>query len=116
MAFQLVKYEMAGGCHLFELIYGRKFTMEELAMQPIKEICMQSLILDNEIEQEHIRQHEMKGKESKGGMVIGSKDVHDLLFYMKYPDMKDAIVTLLTSQEYNTQIAESANNDRNISQ
>ena len=114
MAFQLVKHGMAGGCHLFELIYGREFSREEIAMQPVREVCTQSLILDNEIEQEFIRQQDMKNKEGKGGLIIGSMDVHEKLFEMKYPKEANAIVTLLTSKEYYKQIAESTDNNRNI--
>jgi hypothetical protein len=115
MAFQLVKHGMAGGCHLFELIYGRDFSKSEISIQPVREICTQSLILDNEIEQEFMRQQEMKRKESAGSsLILGSKDVHNILFEMKYPREAAAIVTLLTSEEYFKQIAESTDNHRNL--
>lgn len=86
----------------------------ELSMQPVREISTQSLILDNEIEQEFTRQAEMKAKESKGAMIIGSMDVHEKLFEMKYPKEANAIVTLLTSEEYYKQIAKPTDNNRNI--
>jgi len=91
---------MAGGCHLFEMLYGREFTKDELSSQAIKTILMESLIYDNEVEQEHRRQDEFASKSSHGGMIIGSKNVNELLFQMKHPEMQDCIVTLLTTEEY----------------
>jgi len=111
MAFQLVKYGMAGGCHMMEILYGRKFSIDELFSQPVKEICAQSLVYDNEIEKEHIRQQEMASKKQGGNLVIGSKNVNDILFAAKFPEDANAIVTLLTTKEYEEQIAKSKNND-----
>ncbi len=107
MAFQLVKHGMAGGCHLFELIYGRDFSKEEIALQPIKEICTQSLLYDNELEKEYLRQQESESKSGKGHLILGTKDVHEKLFEWKHPEEAKAIITLLTLQEYTEQIGQS---------
>ena len=95
-----------------ELIYGRSFSKMEIALQPVREICIQSLIYDNELEQDHIRQQELKAKEGKGNnLIIGTKNVSSLLFAMKHPKEDKAIVTLLTSEEYNKQVAKSTNHN-----
>ena len=94
-----------------EIIYGRKFSIEELSAQPVKEISTQCLIHDNEIEQEYIRQQEMKSKQSGGNLVLGSKDVNETLFKMKYPELSDAIVTLLTTKEFEEEVAKSKHYD-----
>lgn len=96
---------------MMEIVYGRKFSIEELSSQPIKEICAQSLIYDNEIEQEHIRQQELNAKKQSGNLVIGTRSVNEALFAARFPEYIDAIVTLLTSKEYEEQIAKPKNND-----
>jgi hypothetical protein len=116
MAFQLVKHKMAGTCHLFELIYGRQFSKAELSSQPVKEICTQCLLLDNELEQEFMRQKEMehKSKNKGGGLVLGTPGISQMLFEHKHPEEAKAIVTLLTLKEYQEEIAEPTDIDRNI--
>lgn len=95
-----------------EILYGRKFTIEELSAQPIREISAQSLIYDSQMEQEYIRQQESKSKNMKGSnMIVGSRDVNELLFQTKYPVESKAIVTLLTTEEFEEEIAKPTDND-----
>ena len=110
MAFQLVKHKMSGGCNLFELLYGRKFTLEELCSQPSREISTQCLIYDNELEQEFIRQQETKSKELEGKFVLGGKDINKLMYDYKWGHLADIIVTLLPREEY-IKIAKSTDNN-----
>ena len=95
-----------------ELIYGREFSREEISLQAVREICIQSLLYDSEVEKEHIRQGEQKSKADSGGrMIIGSKNVQDMLFRMKYPEVYNATVTLLTSKEYEQEVGKSKNSN-----
>lgn len=111
MAFQLIKHGQYAGCHLFELLYGREFTKEELSIQPIKEICTQSLLYDDQLEQDFMRQKEQEAKSGKdSSMVIGTKNVNEILYDMKHPELRNAIVTLLTTEEFK-KIAESKNHN-----
>lgn len=106
---------MSGGCHMFEVIYGRKFTEEELASQPVRIICMESLVHDNQLEQDHINKKEQENKGKGGGLVLGTGDAYKKLYEWKHPTESNAIVTLLTSEEYYSQVAKSANHNSNVS-
>jgi hypothetical protein len=93
---------MGGGCHLMELLYGREFTKAELASQPVKEILIQCLVYDNELEKEYMRKQDAKtnAKGSGDGLILGSKAVNEQLFEWDHPEDFKAIVTLLTTEEY----------------
>jgi hypothetical protein len=115
-AFQIVKYGFSGGCHLIEILYGRKFNDELLNSQPIKQIVMECLLHDDELEKEYIQKSEDESKKTSGrNLIVGSRNVQEILFEMQYPEYHNAVVTLLTTEEYEKEIAESKNNNRNIS-
>jgi hypothetical protein len=94
---------MVGGKTIFEVLFGEPLSDELLASQPIQEILFESLIYDNELEEEHIEKSYKKSKNGKSDKyTIPTSSKVDVLFRVKYPEVQDekVVVTLLTTEEY----------------
>lgn len=105
MAYVQVKYGMAGGKNLFEILYERPIPFIDYNLQRITVEC---IVYDSEIEADFIKQQEdaeKPGWKSKKGI---KEHTYEMMMHSKYPEYVDAEVTLLSTEEYN-KIAESAN-------
>jgi hypothetical protein len=106
---------VGGDNTIFDILYGRKFTKEELATQPVRMILFESLLYDNEIEWSHMKK--AQGKSGKGELIVPGKsnaEIKQMIFEAKYPEYRNAIVTLLTTEEYLNLATATENYHRNI--
>ena len=106
---------MGGEKTIFDILYGRKFTEEELASQPARMVLFESLLYDNEIEWKSVKK--ASGGGGKGELIIPGKttaEIKQMIYDAKYPEYKDAIVTLLTTQEYLNLATATENYYRNV--
>ena len=80
----------------------------------MKMVLYESLLYDNEIEWSSMKD---SGEGKKGQLLIPGKsnaEIKKMIFEMKYPEYKDAIVTLLTTQEYLNLASATENHYRNL--
>ena len=93
---------MAGGRTILEVLYGRAFQEVEMFSQPVQQLIYECLIYDNEIENEHIKSsNKPKHPEKEGNIpIIQPRPVSEILFEYRYIELRDAICTLLTTEEY----------------
>jgi len=101
---------------MLEVLYARKFPLRILFSQPVRMIVFESMLYDNELEKELIDRQSAKAKAESSGreLILGSRDVIEQLFEMKFPEDAAAIVTLLSTEEYMQLARKSKNNDTEL--
>jgi hypothetical protein len=116
-AFQLVKFKQVGGeATIFDVLYGRRFTVEDLASQPARMVLFESLLYDNEIEWSSMKKQ--SGGGGSGNIIVPGKstmEIKQMVFDAKYPEYRNAVVTLLTTKEYLEIASATKNHYRDLS-
>lgn len=88
--------------------------MDILSSPVVKRIWYESLIYDNELEAEHVANAQQPKKElstpTGGRIEIPPVSVSEIKFVHSFPELRNAVVTLLTTEEYE-KIAESLDHD-----
>jgi hypothetical protein len=87
---------------MMEVLYGERIGPDILFSQPCRQIVTESLLYDDEIEKDYI---DSKGRPSDGRnteniILIGTRQAREIVFYTRNPELADAIVTLLTTEEF----------------
>ena len=92
---------MVGDRTIFDILYGERIdegTLSSLSARVMLEEC---LIYDNEVELDYMQQARKRGPEKEGNIkIIQQMPIHEAAMLMKYPELQDAIVTLLSIEEY----------------
>lgn len=91
-AFLQVKHKQVAGDSVFDVLYGRTFAPEDYT-RSMKYIILELMAYDNERQ----RDHEV---ESKGGeQNIKGTPLSQAMFFVQYPELLTATVSLLTKKE-----------------
>lgn len=96
----MVKYGMSGGKAMFDILPIESLTEDDIVSQPAQMIIYFSLLYDDELEQQYVNNAKGGGKAGDLKYAMDGKEIQEILFRNKYPELADSVVTLLPEKEY----------------